>query len=59
MGYFDPEPKRRKEDFFDMEDVVGEFRRGLEVSRFIVVLGLRRYGKTSLILTTLNDMNVD
>ncbi len=59
MGYFDPEPKRRKEDFFDMEDVVEEFRRGLGVSRFIVVLGLRRYGKTSLILTTLNDMNVD
>jgi len=59
VGYFDPEPKRRKEDFFDMEREVEEFRKGLRVSKLVVVSGLRRYGKTSLILTTLNDMGVD
>ncbi|NPA96799.1 MAG: ATP-binding protein [Crenarchaeota archaeon] len=59
MAYFDPEPKRRKEDFFDMEAEVEEFKRGLEVSKFVAVLGLRRYGKTSLILTTLNELGLD
>lgn len=54
MGYFDPEPKKRIEDFFDMEEEMGELRRGLEASKLVVVSGLRRYGKTSLILTTLN-----
>ncbi len=59
MGYFDPEPKRRREDFFDMEREVEELRKGLKVSKLVVVSGLRRYGKTSLILTTLNDMGID
>ncbi|QOJ79242.1 ATP-binding protein [Infirmifilum lucidum] len=56
MGYFDPEPKRRVEDFFDMEEEIDELKRGLGASKLVVVSGLRRYGKTSLILTTLNDM---
>ncbi len=34
-------------------------RRGLRVAKLAVVSGLRRYGKTSLILTTLNDMGID
>ncbi len=59
MVYFDPEPKRKREDFFNMEREVEEFRRGLKVSKLIVVSGLRRYGKTSLILTTLNELGVD
>ena len=57
--YFDPEPKRRREDFFDMEREVGELERGLRASKLILVSGLRRYGKTSLILTTLNEEGVD
>jgi len=59
MGYFDPEPKRRREDFFDAEEEVEEFKRGIKASKLVVVSGLRRYGKTSLVLTALNEMNAD
>lgn len=59
MGYFDPEPKRRREDFFNAEGEIEEFKRGLLVSKLVVVSGLRRYGKTSLMLTALNEMGVD
>jgi len=59
MGYFDPEPKRRREDFFDMEESVEELKRGLKSSKLVVVQGLRRYGKTSLILTTLNELDAE
>jgi len=59
VAYFDPEPKRRREDFFDMELEMEELRRGLRVSKLVAVLGLRRYGKTSLILTTLNELGLD
>ncbi len=59
MGYFNPEPKRRKEEFFNMVEEVEELKKGLKVSKLVVVSGLRRYGKTSLILTTLNDINVE
>jgi len=57
MPYFDPEPKKCREDFFNAEKEVEEFKRGLNVSKLVVVSGLRRYGKTSLILTGsgLND----
>ncbi len=59
MGYFDPEPKRRREDFFNMEEELEELKRGLELSKLVVVTGLRRYGKTSLILTALNELKAD
>jgi len=35
----DPEPKRRKEDFFDMEDSVEELKRGLKLSKPVVIRG--------------------
>jgi AAA+ ATPase superfamily predicted ATPase len=58
MVYFTLEPKRRREDFYNMEDELSDFVNSLDKFRFIVVRGLRRYGKTSLILTGLNTANV-
>jgi AAA+ ATPase superfamily predicted ATPase len=58
MAYFTLEPKRRREDFYDMEDELNDFVSSLSKFRFIVVRGLRRYGKTSLILTGLNAADV-
>ncbi|MCS7366631.1 MAG: ATP-binding protein [archaeon YNP-WB-062] len=58
MVYFTLEPKRRREDFYDMEDELNDFVNSLGRFRFIIVEGLRRYGKTSLILTGLNVANV-
>ncbi len=42
-----------------MEEEANELKKGLKSSKLIVVSGLRRYGKTSLILTTLNNMEAD
>jgi AAA+ ATPase superfamily predicted ATPase len=58
LVYFTLEPKRRREDFYDMEDGLNDFVNSLGRFRFIIVRGLRRYGKTSLILTGLNVANV-
>lgn len=52
--YFDPEPKSRIEDFFNMEDELKTFIESVKREKLIVVTGFRRYGKTSLILTGLN-----
>ncbi|MEM1550041.1 MAG: ATP-binding protein [Candidatus Methanomethylicia archaeon] len=52
--YFDPKPKDRIEDFFDMEDELKAFIESVKKEKLIVVTGFRRYGKTSLILTGLN-----
>ncbi len=58
MSLFDPRPKDRLEDFFDRERELDEFRRSISSSPLTLVLGLRRYGKTSLILTGLNEFKV-
>ncbi len=55
--YFSQEPKTRREDFFDMENALESFQRYVKMSKLVLVTGLRRYGKTSLILTGLNEMN--
>ena len=57
--YFDPEPKSRLEDFFNMEEELRAFMNFLKGEKLIVVTGLRRYGKTSLILTGLNASKLD
>lgn len=59
MGYFNPEPKTRREDFFNMEEELERLSRGLRFGKLVVVSGLRRYGKTSLILTCLNEEGYD
>jgi len=55
MGLFDPRPKRDPRDFFDRERELREFIRYVRGSPLTLVLGLRRYGKTSLILTGLES----
>ena len=55
MGFFDPEPKKRKEEFFNMEEEWKSLSSALSKGKLTVVTGLRRYGKTSLMLTFLNE----
>jgi hypothetical protein len=54
LVYFTLEPKRKKEDFYDVEEELDALVDSLNKFRLIVVKGLRRRGKTSLILTGLN-----
>jgi len=53
--YFDPKPKTRKEDLYDREKELREFKLALETSPLTVVTGIRRLGKTSLILVGLSE----
>ena len=55
MTYFSPEPKKHKDDFFDMEYEWNLLDRALNKGKMIIVTGLRRYGKTSLIMTYMNE----
>jgi AAA+ ATPase superfamily predicted ATPase len=57
--YFTLEPKSDPEDFYDMEEELKSFIHALNSYKFIIVKGLRRYGKTSLILTGLNLSRLD
>ncbi len=58
MGLFDPRPKDRLEDFFDRERELELFMGSVRSSPLTLVLGLRRYGKTSLMLTGLNELRI-
>jgi len=58
LPIFDPRPKTSLEDFFDREEELKAFSKAIRFSPLTLVLGLRRYGKTSLILTGLNVENV-
>ncbi|MEM1772079.1 MAG: ATP-binding protein [Ignisphaera sp.] len=53
---FDPKPKRRREDLFDFDEEFSTLKRFLG-QHLLVVTGLRRTGKTSLILTVLEESN--
>ena len=53
--YFDPRPKKRREDLYDREKELEEFERSVRTSPLTVVTGIRRLGKTSLILVGLSD----
>ncbi len=57
---FDLKPKTRRADLFDFEEEFGRMSRLVRdlSTRLIVVRGLRRTGKTSLVLTTLNELGV-
>ena len=52
---FSVEPKESLQDLFDREDEVRKLREGLSRERLILVLGLRRIGKSSLVLATLSS----
>jgi AAA+ ATPase superfamily predicted ATPase len=53
--YFDPRPKRKREDLYDRERELEEFVKSVKTSPLTVVTGIRRLGKTSLILVGLSD----
>jgi hypothetical protein len=57
--YFDIRPKESLEDLYDFREEFNQLVRYLkdEVS-LIIVSGLRRTGKTSLVLTALNSLNL-
>jgi len=59
IPYFDPEPKKLRKDFFDMDTELSKFKEALRACKLVVVTGLRRYSKTSLILTGLNELGLD
>jgi len=53
---FDEAPKTSLADFFNFRDELGTFRDALRKRRrLVVVTGLRRMGKTSLLLTALSE----
>ncbi|MDJ0269339.1 MAG: ATP-binding protein [Aigarchaeota archaeon] len=57
--YFDERPKTRLEDFFNREKELQLFRESItRGSPLILLVGLRRAGKTSLLYTGLNTLNV-
>jgi len=55
---FDLTPKRCKRDFYDFEHELEQLHKLYLSSRIVAVLGPRRIGKTSLILTFLNEWSV-
>jgi len=55
---FSTEPKRSLKDLFDREEEVKKLRDSLN-ERMILLLGLRRIGKSSLVLSTLNSTDIN
>lgn len=55
---FSTEPKDSINDLFDREAEIEKLKRSLN-ERMIVVLGLKRTGKSSLVLSTLNSLKVN
>ena len=55
---FDLNPKRCKRDFYNFERELEQLHTFYLSSRIVAVLGPRRIGKTSLILTFLNEWSV-
>jgi len=47
--YFDPRPKNRKEDLYNRENELHQFKNALSYAPLIVITGLRRTGKTSFL----------
>ncbi|WP_297506313.1 ATP-binding protein [Thermococcus sp.] len=57
--YFDERPKSRREDLYDREKELKEMLTSIEHQKPLVVLkGIRRLGKTSLLRVALNEANV-
>ena len=53
--YFDSRPKMRKEDLFDRDGELEQFRSALPYASLIVITGLRRTGKTSFLNVALAE----
>lgn len=57
MYYFSTAPKTKKEDLFDREAELAELLEALKGdSRLILLVGMRRVGKTSLLKVALNEL---
>ncbi len=55
--YFDVNPKERREDLYDREEELKSISEALNLGeRLIVVYGIRRIGKTSVIRVSLRDL---
>ncbi len=54
--YFDIRPKERREDLFDREEEIEKIKRSMD-KPLIVVSGIRRIGKTSVIKVALNEID--
>lgn len=52
---FDPEPKTRREDLYDRENELKSLLTYLKKERLIIIYGVRRVGKTSLLRVALNE----
>ncbi|ADN50247.1 AAA family ATPase [Vulcanisaeta distributa] len=55
---FSTEPKTSLDELFDREAEIERFRSGLN-ERLVLVLGIRRVGKSSLVLSVLNSLGID
>ena len=57
--YFDIRPKRKREDLYDREKELGDFESSiLSGNPLTVITGIRRLGKTSLLLVGLNELRL-
>ncbi len=56
--YFMPNVKTEKSEFFDREDEIELIEKSIKTSPLIVIYGLRRMGKTSLLNVALNYKNL-
>lgn len=55
--YFDPEPKSKREDLYNFEKEYDELRNAIKRNeRIIVIKGVRRTGKTSLMKVVYNEL---
>lgn len=52
---FDPEPKKEKRDFYDREAELHELLESIEKEKFVVIQGIRRLGKSSLLNVALAE----
>lgn len=52
---FDPEPKTRREDLYDRENELKSLLTYLKKERLIIIYGVRRVGKTSLLKVALSE----
>ncbi|MGC8570428.1 MAG: AAA family ATPase [Caldivirga sp.] len=55
---FNTEPKASLSELYDRELEIERFKKGIN-ERLILVLGLRRIGKSSLVLSVLNSLSMD
>ncbi|GAB6134584.1 AAA family ATPase [Thermococcus prieurii] len=59
VTYFDTRPKRKREDLYDREKELSDFENSLRSNNpLTVITGIRRLGKTSLLLVGLNELGV-